>query len=500
MRTLLKGFIANGLSEPFRGAVLVENDTIIAVEKDICGTSAADRILQWKDEIIAPGFIDVHGHSDLSVLADPAGASKRHQGVTCEITGNCGLSAFPLTANNFDHLQKLYENYGVLLSWNDCRTYLDTLEQKPVNLRIFPLCGHNTLRSAAAGYEQKELKYSELEQMKKMLVCALESGAVGMSTGLLYTPGCFAGHGEIVALMQILAKYDAVYTTHLRSEGDKLLESLIDTINAAKEAHLTKIQISHLKTAGAANWHKLDAALDIIRDARAGGLDIRFDRYPYTESQTMLSVILPAPFDTMPDRDITQALLDEKAVAAVRESLSMRDDSDWQRWRITGTTHPKWKNFIGRKYSSITEDKVTAVIDQLRFDATTATIGAAGLSEENMLKIITDDLCMAGSDGNALPLSTCFGTAHPRAFGAIAEFIHLKLAHGQSIGKCIKAVSSTPAEFFRLPDIGLIQCGKKADITVFSPDDIGCKADFVTPHCFADGIKMTMLNGNAEFY
>jgi N-acyl-D-amino-acid deacylase len=300
--------------------------------------------------------------------------------------------------------------------------------------------------------------------------------------------------------MQVLAKYNAVYTTHLRSEGDNLLESLTATIHAAKKAHLKKIQISHLKTAGTANWHKLDAALNIIRAANAEGLDIRFDRYPYTESQTMLSVILPAPFDTMPDRDITRELQDEKAVAAIRRSLSMRSNDDWQRWRITGTTHPKWKNFIGCKYSSLTEDKINAVIDQLRFDATTATIGAAGLSEENMLKIITDDLCMAGSDGNALPLSTCFGTAHPRAFGAVAEFIRLKLAHGQSIGKCIKAVSSTPAEFFQLPDIGVIQCGKKADITVFSPDDIGCKADFSNPHCFADGIKMTMLNGAAEFY
>lgn len=500
MRILLKGFVADGVNEVQKKAVLVENDRIIAVEKELVGCCAADKVYSFKDEIIAPGFIDLHGHSDISVLAAPRAESKRRQGVTCEITGNCGLSPFPISGNNREHLEKLYANYGVKLTWDDHKEYLLALQNKQVNLRIFPLCGHNTLRAAVAAYDTRELSGQQKQMMHQLLENALDFGAKGLSSGLLYSPGCFADADEITGLMKILAGHDAVYATHLRSEGDQLLESLQETLDAAKKSGLTRLQISHFKTAGKNNWHKLDAALDLIEDFRRQNIDIRFDRYPYVESQTMLSVILPPPFDTMPDRDITREMQDENAREMVRQSLKKRSYDDWQRWRLTGTTHTQWRKFIGKKYPELPGDPVEAVIEQLSFDATTATIGAAGMSEENMLRIINHPLCMPGSDGNALPESTVFGTAHPRAFGAIAKFIRLKLDNGTTIKETIASVSTRPAEFFNLPDIGTLQVGKKADITVFSPDNIDSDADFVTPHRFARGIVMTMLDGMMEFY
>ena len=500
MRILLKGFVANGIDEPSRMAVLVENDSIAAVEKDIYGSSAADMVCKFKDEIIAPGFIDTHGHSDLSLLEFPEAESKRRQGVTCEITGNCGLSAFPITPENQEHLNALYASYGIPLSWHDLPEYQQHLAEKQVKLRTFPLCGHNTLRAAVAGYEKKSLCACELDKMKQLLSAALQAGSPGLSTGLLYTPGCFADPAELQELMKTLAMHNAVYTTHLRSEGDRLLESLEETLENGRIAGLKKIQISHLKTAGKDNWHKLDAALELIGNYRSGGMDVRFDRYPYTESQTMLSVILPAPFDTMPDRDITIALQDENAVKLIFQALTQRPAEDWERWRLTGTTHPQWQKFIGRKYNELGEEKIRAVIDQLVYDATTATIGAAGMSEKNMLRIINHPLCMPGSDGNALPGNDGSHATHPRAFGAIARFIRIKLDSGNSIGKTVNSVSHAPADFFNLPEIGEISAGKKADITVFDPDNIDCKANFITPRRFAEGIVMSMVGGNAEFY
>ena len=500
MKTLLKGFVADGINEPSRMAVLVENDRIIAVEKELYGSCVADKIYSFKDEIIAPGFTDVHGHSDISILACPGAESKRRQGVTCEITGNCGLSPFPLTGKNREHLEHLYANYGIPLTWENFTGYKQTLADKKVNLRTFSICGHNTLRAAVAAYDTKELSPEQKLEMAVLLEKNLAAGAKGLSTGLLYTPGCFADADEITDLMRILAKYNAVYATHLRSEGDRLLESLQETLDAARNSGLTKLQISHLKTAGKDNWHKLDEVLELINQYRNEGIDIRFDRYPYVESQTMLSVILPPPFDTMPDRDITIALQDEAARETVRNYLKSKPESDWSRWRLTGTNHPEWRKFIGKKYTEIPGNKVEAVIEQLTFDATTATIGAAGMSENNMLKIINHPLCMPGTDGNALPESTCFGTAHPRAFGAVAKFIRLKLDSGCSIGQAVKSVSSSPADFFNLENIGTLQTGKKADITVFSPDNIDSDADFIDPHRFARGITMTMLDGIAEFY
>lgn len=500
MRILLKGFVADGVNEPSRQAVLLEDQHIATVEKEIIGSSAADKVFSFKDEIIAPGFIDVHGHSDLSLPAAPEGISKRSQGVTSEISGNCGLSAFPVSNLNRDHLNDLYANYGIDICWNDLKGYQQMLTARGVKLRTFPLCGHNTLRSAAAGYDKKELSGDDLEQMYKLLDNMLSQGAPGMSTGLLYTPGCFADADEITGLMRILAKHNAVYATHLRSEGDKLLESLEETLSCAVNAGLKKVQISHLKTAGKNNWHKLDSALDIIENFRAEGVDVRFDRYPYVESQTMLSVILPPPFDTMPDRDITIALQDETAVKQVKEALQLRSETDWARWRLTGTTHPDWKSYAGKKYCDLPGDKISAVIDQLKFDATTATIGAAGMSEQNMYRIITHNLCMPGSDGNALPTDNRFGTPHPRAFGAIAKYIRLKLDSGESIGKVTAAAATKPAEFFGLTDIGTISPGKKADITVFSPEEIDCQADFVTPNRLAEGIKLSVLDGEVTVF
>lgn len=500
MRILLKGFVADGISEPVKKSVLLDNGLIAAVEKDIYGSSAADRTITIKNGIIAPGFIDVHGHSDISLPAAPEAESKRHQGVTCEITGNCGLSVFPLTGLNRRHLEKLYCSYGIPMKWNNLYEYMQFLDSKQVKLRTYSMCGHNTLRAAAAGYEKQKLSGNDLQQMKNMLKQALADGAPGMSAGLLYSPGCFSDDEETISLMKILAESNSVYSVHLRSEGDYLLESLTETLESAKRAELKKVVISHLKTAGKKNWQKLDEAFAIIEKYRDQGIDVRFDRYPYTESQTMLSVILPPPFDTMPDRDITLALKDENVRNTIQQALKTRSDDDWQRWRITGTTHPYWKNFIGQKYDKLGDDKINAVIDQLTFDANSATIGAAGMSIDNMHRIITHRLCMPGSDGNALPADQRFGTAHPRAFGAIAQFIRLKLDAGESIGSCVKSVSSAPAEFFNLNSIGTIQCAKKADITVFSPDDIGCKADFLSPNRFASGIQLTIVNGNVEFY
>ena len=497
MRTLFKGFASDGRSEPERKTILVENDRIIAVEKEIYGSSAADRIYSFKDEIISPGFIDVHGHSDMSAPAAPAAESRHFQGVTGEISGNCGLSPFPVTGMNREHLQNLYADYSIKINWDDLPGYRNFLDGKKIRLRLHPLCGHNTLRAAVAGYEKKELSDSELKKMQLMLTEALKSGAAGMSAGLLYAPGCFAGDREITELMKTIAACDKVFAIHLRSEGEKLLESLYETLSCAGKAGLKKVEISHLKTAGKSNWHKLDAVMEMISDFRSTGMDVRFDRYPYIESQTMLSVILPAPFDTMPDREITRTLrLKPQAVSDIRHALQKRGTSDWDRWRITGTTHPYWKNFIGRKYTELPGDRIEAVVEQLTFDAVSATIGAAGMSAENMSRIITSPLCMAGSDGFALDHDSPSGNSHPRSFGAVAKFIRLRLDSGISIGNTVKAVTSAPAEFFSLPETGFLSPGKKADITIFSPDEIDSHADFADPRRAASGIRLTMFDGS----
>lgn len=500
MRTLLKGFVCTG-NDIKRQAVLIENGNIAAVESDIFGSCAAEKQYTFRNEIIAPGFIDAHGHSDMSLPAAPEGFSKRTQGVTAEIAGNCGLSAFPLTGKNREHLLELYKIYQQNADWDDYRSYQEFLRRRQCQLKLFALCGHNTLRGAVAGYEKEQLSESELQEMQELLARQLDAGSPGLSTGLLYTPGCFAGEDELLRLMRQLARSGKVYATHLKSEGDGLLEALEQTLLLAETAGLQKVLISHFKTAGTANWHKLDRALELFNRFRHKGMQLYIDRYPYVESQTQLSVTLPPPCDTMTDRKITEYLADCGNFAEMLNKLrTFRDQDYWKRMRLAGTTHPRWKHFAGKKFTEFAGDIPQTVMEILRHDAVNATLAAAGMSEENMLRILQLDFCMPGSDGNALPPDYRFNRAHPRAFGTLPRFVRILLDQGTPLPQVCFRTSTMAAEFFNLPGIGHIRRGFCADITVFDPETIDSKADFSAPHTPAAGIIMTMLNGEAQFY
>lgn len=498
MRTLLKGFTVCGKNcELHRRCVLIENDTIIAVEPDITGSIAADKTIIFKDAIISPGFIDTHGHSDISILAYPDGFSKRHQGFVTEITGNCGLSPFPLTDCNREHLQQLYSNYQIPLRWSDLDSYIAEVTARKPLLNIAPLCGHNTLRAAVAGYEKEELSPAEIKKMCALLADCFAHGALGLSSGLLYVPGCFASENELFELMRCVAGHGKVYTTHLKSEGDNLIESLTSTLELARQAGVEKVMISHFKTAGAANFGKLDAALELIAQYRDRGIQVCVDRYPYIESQTQLSIVMPPPWQDMGDTELTCALAGDEtayqqALSALRE---FRDEAYWQRMRLTGTTHPHYRRFCGKKFYEITDDPAALVLTLLAHDSNSAMLGAAGMSEENMRRIISQDFCFCGSDGNALPGNDNSVNSHPRAFGAAAKFARLLLDMGMDPGKVCYKMSTGSAEFFALDNTGIIAPGKRADITVFDPETIDSRADFTAFNTPAEGISLTVCNG-----
>lgn len=497
MRYLLKGFVCSAdFSTLSRKAVLIENERIAAIENDIIGSCAADRVFEFKDEIIAPGFIDAHGHSDISALAAPECFSKISQGITAEVCGNCGLSPFPLTGNNFEHIQNLYSNYGFEINWNDFNSYLEIIRHIKPALRLFPLSGHNTLRAAVNGYDNVPLSEKNLLKMCELLESQLLNSSPGLSAGLLYVPGIFADTNELYQLMKILAKHDRVYTTHLRSEGDKLLESLEETLSIAAEAKLKKVLISHFKTAGKDNFHKLDAALDMIREFRGRGMDVRFDRYPYIESQTMLSVTLGEKYSSYSDRQLSQLLQSEaEQLRAIEHLHLIRDENYWRTRRLAGTTSPAYLPYQGKFLAEISPDPAEAVVQILKDAANDSTVAAASMSEENMIKIISAPEAMFGSDGNALPPEPRFGRPHPRSFGSAAKFARILLDGGMEITQLCRKLSGNAAGFFALPDCGSLKVGNYADITVFSPEEIDSRADFATPCRPAEGIRLVFTGG-----
>ncbi len=494
-------WLADGTGAPLRRcAVLVAEGRIAAIEPEIIG-SAAGRVCDLGGRILAPGFLDVHGHSDLSVLASPEAFGKVSQGVTAEIVGNCGLSAFPVTRFNRDHLQALYANYGVELTWSDYAGYRAELVRRGVRLRIFSLCGHNTLRAAVVGYEQHELSGAEHDEMNVLLKRMLDQGALGLSTGLLYVPGKFADSDEIVNLMRTLAGRGACYATHLRSEGNELLESLEETIENARRAGLSRLQVSHFKTAGRANWHKLDAALALLEEARRSGLALHVDRYPYTESMTQLSVILPDDWSDLDDTAIEQALTDPVRAAALEHALkAARAASYWRTVRLVSTGAAAGRGDEGEsleKIAAVHQLPPAALVVKLLRDDSAGTVAAfQGMSEENLHRILALPYCCCGSDENARPADYSIGRSHPRAFGSLPRFLKLRLEDGAAVEQAVHQVTGLAASAFGLPDCGRVAVGVPADLTVFEPEELAGGCDFAHPHTPAQGIIRTMIGGN----
>ena len=494
-------WLADGSGAPLRKCSCLADTSgrIAGIEKDFAAC-AAETAVEGKGMILAPGFIDAHGHSDISALAAPECFSKITQGVTAEICGNCGLSAFPVTPENRAHLDELYANYGKEISWSSCAEYREAVRNAGTLLHLYPLCGHNTLRAAVRGYAEGEASAEEIARMGGLLDEVLGQGALGLSFGLLYTPGVFASSEEIGALMARAAKAGKLCAAHLRSEGDRLLESVSEMIELALEAGLKRFHISHMKTAGKANFRKLHSLLDLIEEARARGLEITCDRYPYTESMTQLSVILPGAWGKMDDGILKRTLADPENLFRLAEELRRsRTAEDWERCRIVSCTHPEYRAFQGKKITAAGPDPALTAAEILAFDAVNAQAAFSGMSEENMRKIIRLPFCVGGSDGNALPPDRRFGSSHPRAFGALAKFVRLLLDTGIPPENAVRKVTGLTAAIFSISDAGLIAPGRNADMVLFDPDAIDGNADFSAPETPASGISYVFKNGEIVY-
>lgn len=490
-------WLASGTDAPLKKCACLadQEGNIAAVEKEFSACSA-ERQIDGRGLVLAPGFIDAHGHSDISALAAPECFSKISQGVTTEICGNCGLSAFPVTQENHAHLQSLYGNYGVDITWGSCAEYLDFCGTRGSFMDLVPLCGHNTLRAGCCGYEDVEIRGAEIDSMCRLLDRELAAGAAGLSFGLLYTPGIFAGEEEIAALMKVAARHGKVCTAHLRSEGDKLIESASEMIELSLAAGLKHFHFSHLKTAGRENFGKLDDLLELFEEARSRGLTVTCDRYPYTESMTQLSVALPGKWKKLDDETLKKTLASTEEKVLLAEALRQEKDEEyWKRCRLVNLPHPRFASYRNRCVSDIPGDAAENVVEILAFDPVNTQAAFAVMSEENMKRIVTLPFCVAGSDGNALPPDLRFGQTHPRSFGAVARFLRLNLDLIGSIENAVSKVSGKTADIFGLKNCGIIAPGKVADMVLFDPDTIDGKGDFSAPATPAAGISAVIKKG-----
>ena len=482
--------------KPYQGTVVAVDGLIkLCTQEDL--TVPSDYVFDAKGLALAPGFIDAHSHSDMSILAAPEAVGKVSQGITTEIIGNCGLSVYPITKHNHEHLQELYRNYNVDILWTDLKGYQAELARRNPAIDLVPLVGHNTLRASLCGYGKHKLTVSESSELQNSLAQCFEQGAQGFSTGLLYVPGKFADSKELTELLKTVAEYDKIYTTHLRSEGKKLSESLIETFDAVLRAGLRRLHISHLKVAGAANWHKIDELFSLLEEARRHGIELSADRYPYTESMTQLSVILPEPYDDMDDVNLEETLQNENEYTKIKTALKALPTERWRTVRLVSAKG--YEKFCGRAFESIAESKNINPADLcaeiLCSDATGALAAFQGMKEENMLRIMQQDFVVCGTDESARPLDYSIGRSHPRGFGSMPRFCNILCQNGFSLEKVIQRITSLPAQIFSLPGKGLIKEGFTADLVLFDPSQFKDTATFAEPHQKSSGIHKVWKRG-----
>lgn len=491
-----------------RGGAAVRMDIGMAADRiaacgDLSGAMAANEF-DARGQLVCPGFIDVHTHSDAYLLIEPGAPSKIRQGVTTEITGNCGASAAPRWPGYTMPSDWLEQKYpGDWKSMADYRALLAT-QQPAVNSAM--LIGHRAIRAAVMGIASRAATADEIKQMEKLLDQALEEGGAGLSTGLVYAPAMFARPEEIHALAKVVARHEGIYATHMRSEGGKLLEALDEALDVARATGV-RLQISHLKTAGRANWHKIDEALEKIRKAQKEGLEVASDRYPYTASCTDLDVILPTWAAQGGRAAILARLRDPAERAKIRtEMAAARDEKYWEGVWIGSTRHPDNAPFTGKPILDAAEAwKLHPLDAALRLMDTDELFTGGiffGMSEDNLWRILAEPWVMIGSDASIRsptgPLSK--DHPHPRAYGTFGRFLRAAL-DGKTVpvGEAVRKMTRLPAEHFRVKDRGVIREGAYADIIVVDPQAIRDLATYEKPHQFCEGIGAVWVNGVLTF-
>lgn len=498
----------NGLVYDGRGKAAIEGD--VAVEGDRIaavgelGASSAQKTIDVRGRAICPGFIDTHTHSEFTLLADPRAEGKIRQGVTTEISGNCGLSGGPLLGAYAERRETDLREFDIRERWESLGEFLRLLEGRRPAVNYATLVGHGNIRAAVTGYEDRPADPKETARMGGLLGRALEEGGIGLSTGLIYPPGVYSGLDEIVALAEVTAAHGGLYATHMRSEGAGLVESIGETLEIAARAGIGA-HISHLKTAGKENWQKLDTVLDLIADAHRDGLRVTADRYPYLASSTDLDTVLPAwVFEGGSGAELDR-LSDPSILARIRAELgeNLEDAAFWDAIRVSTVQKESLRWMQGRSMTEIARAEGRAPFETLIFilleDRLRTSAIFFGMSEENLVRILKQRYTMLGSDASARCFEgpTAAGKPHPRAFGTFPGFLSRYVREKQvmEFPEAIRRLTSLPARTFGLAGRGILKAGFAADLVVFDPGKVQDHATFEDPFGLPGGIDFVVVNG-----
>lgn len=496
--------IVDGSGAPyFHGDLGVVGDRVAAVGR--LSGQLARRTVPAAGRVLSPGFIDIHSHSDASYLINPLGESKVRQGVTLEVVGQCGWSLAPLEGTAVEEIKKdLEADEGVEIRWRTLGEYLGCLEEARPSVNLAVVAGHGTIRGAAVGYEDRAPTAAEAERMRLLLRQALAEGAWGLSTGLIYPPGSYATTGEIIDLARELVPVGGVYFTHVRDEGARLLEAVVEAIQIGQEAGVP-VQIAHHKAGGEENWGRVKDSLRLIEEARARGVDVTCDQYPYTASSTGLSTILPRWAHDGGSERLLARLRDPTTRQRLAAECAANGDSwgGWDKLLISSVRTEANKKYEGKSLAEIARERgqepVEAALDLLLEEELAVGMVRFGMNEEDVRTVMRHPWVMVASDGSALaPYGRLArGKPHPRNYGTFARVLgrYVREQGVLRLETAICKMTGLPAWRLRLWDRGLLRPGCHADLVLFDPERVGDRATFADPHRYPDGIDMVVVNG-----
>ena len=466
--------------------VAIENNTIKAIEAPGTLTATGAACYDANGLALAPGFIDAHSHSDTMCIKNPTCDLKILQGCTTEVVGNCGVSK---CVEDMKDIAVGSETR----SWNDVAGYAAAVELARPAVNITTLVGHNSVRERVMGYENRPATDDEMRQMADIISTALAQGACGMSSGLWYLPGRYSPTEEIVGLGACLRGTSKPYATHRRSEGDGLLEALEEAIAVAANGS-KRLEVSHIKASPKRNWSKIDAVIDRVQRAKADGISVFADRYPYIYSATGLRMVLNEPWVLI--HDICDYLKVPEHAAEVIHDLDTTKtvEDDWKRILVLG------EKYAGKTVWEISQEMNvtpgTAVVTLLSERLYEAAFGK--MSEDNMRRWLSLPWVSAGSDASAYPTDYSMGRYHPRAAGTFPLFFQTARQTCPT-EDVIRRMTSMPAQMFNLGKRGVVRPGYIADLVVFDEEGYQARSTFKDPHTPAAGVSLVFVNGQLAF-
>jgi N-acyl-D-amino-acid deacylase len=513
---LAGGTVVDGTGEPGRAAdVAVEAGRITALG-DLAGLRAA-QVLDVSGLVVAPGFIDAHGHSDIAVLSSPGVPSKLHQGVTTEVMGNCGLGVAPVGPDTDPAavrslLSIVDVDPGVAWGWRSMAGYLDTVQARSPAMNVTALAGHLAIRASCVGFDDRPATAAELDAMQRLAGQALAEGAAGLSTGLMYPPNAYARADELEALGRVVARHQAVFTFHLRDYGDRLLEAVAEALAVAERCGC-RVQLSHLTVVGRRNWGTPARALEAVSAAAERGADVGLDIYPYLAGSTNLTQLLPRWALEGGTGPMLGRLADPAARQRIRDEIERHRLQDWSDILLAsgdfpggdfpGGDFPEGGYAAGDSVAGLAaahgRPPAEMLLDLVTASRGTAVIVAFGRSEDDLREVLTHPLTMIGSDGLGLDPAgpSGAGQPHPRSYGCYPRLLgtYVRDQRVLTLEAAVHKSTLQVARRFAIPGRGLVARGSVADLVVFDPARIEDRATYEDPHQLAAGVAAVIVGG-----